>query len=540
MLRYSISQQLSLLKGLPGMYRILLSVSISFLSFSCSSSFYDDADYFYEIIKAENIKANLEFLASDDLEGREATTKGERLAALFISSELQKYGVKPFYEDSYLQEFELFSYSIDSSSVAGIIDGNKNRTALSYYNDFTANKMYSVTTQGKFNLVFAGFGISAPEYNYNDYSSVDVAGKVVIVYDGIPSNEDIKYYVKEGDAEYSKLAYKLTEAKARGAAGVIVIPSDFTLKNWDRLIPFYKTDALFLPRKKPDEKEKLLCLTLNESSLLMLFDGEEFSFKEIKEKKSANELLPVFELKKNIEVDVKKNEKIKKSFNIVGIIEGNDPELKNEYIAVGAHYDHVGVIDGKVYNGADDNGSGTVALLEVAKTFVQSNSNKRSVMVVFHAAEEKGLLGSEYFTANFDSISSIIAHINMDMVGREHIDTIYSVGSGKLSSEFKKLVEEVNRETVNFVFNYKFDDPDDPQKIYYRSDHYNYAKMGIPIVFFYDYMKDDYHKHTDEVHKINFEKIRKTAILVYNIAKRAANLTNHLKKDAEEISEQNY
>jgi hypothetical protein len=121
----------------------------------------------------------------------------------------------------------------------------------------------------------------------------------------------------------------------------------------------------------------------------------------------------------------------------------------------------------------------------------------------------------------------------MDMVGREHIDTIYSVGSGKLSSELKELVEEVNAQTVNFVFNYKFDNPDDPQRIYYRSDHYNYAKKGIPIVFFYDYMKEDYHKHTDEVHKINFEKIRKTAILVYNIAKKVANLDRRLMIDGE-------
>jgi Zn-dependent M28 family amino/carboxypeptidase len=123
----------------------------------------------------------------------------------------------------------------------------------------------------------------------------------------------------------------------------------------------------------------------------------------------------------------------------------------------------------------------------------------------------------------------------MDMVGREHIDTIYSVGSGKISPQFQKLVEEVNSETVNFVFNYKFDDPSDRQKIYYRSDHYNYAKHGIPIVFFYDYMMDDYHKDSDETDKINFEKIRKTAILVYNIALRTANLSERLKSENKEV-----
>lgn len=520
-------------EGLITMRIYLLIIAASLLGFSCSSSLYESSTYYNDIIKLESIKANLKFLASDELEGREAATRGEKLAALFISSELQKYGIKPFYGDSYLQEFDLFSYSIDSSSFAVIIDKDNNQSALRYYNDFTANKIYSVSTAGKFNLVFAGYGITAPEYNYNDYSSIDVGGKMVIVFDGEPYSTDTAYFRGTQNSDYSKTSYKLSEAKNRNAAGIILISSDFFLKNWERFIPFYKGDALFLPRKKPDEKEKLLSLSLNESSLSALFADEKYTFKDIKDKKSGNEILPVFELMKEIEVDIKKNEEIKKSYNVVGVVEGKNQQLKNEYVAIGAHYDHVGIIDGKIYNGADDNGSGTVALLETAKAFAQSQANERSVLFVFHAAEEKGLLGSEYFVENFSNVTDIIAHINMDMVGREHTDTLYSVGSDKLSSELKEIVEEVNSQTVNFVFNYKFDDPDDPQRIYYRSDHYNYAKKGIPIVFFYDYMKEDYHKHTDEIHKINFEKIRKTAILVYNIAKRVANLNRRLIIDGE-------
>jgi Zn-dependent M28 family amino/carboxypeptidase len=269
--------------------------------------------------------------------------------------------------------------------------------------------------------------------------------------------------------------------------------------------------------------------------LTQLFENEKYSFAEIYKLINDRSQLPSFEMDKEIKVAVKLDEVLADSYNIAGIIEGNDPLLADEYVAIGAHYDHVGVIDGKVYNGADDNGSGTVALLEVARAFAETKLNERSILVVFHGAEEKGLLGSEYFTDNFDDINRITAHINMDMVGREHIDTLYSVGSGMLSSEFQKLVEEVNSETVNFVFNYKFDDPSDRQRIYYRSDHYNYARHNIPIVFFYDYMREDYHLPADEIDKINFEKIKKTAVLVYNIALRTANLNKRLEIDTQSV-----
>ncbi|MCH8171200.1 MAG: M20/M25/M40 family metallo-hydrolase [Bacteroidetes bacterium] len=215
---------------------------------------------------------------------------------------------------------------------------------------------------------------------------------------------------------------------------------------------------------------------------------------------------------------------------MVGIIEGNDPILKNEYVAIGAHYDHLGVIDDKVYNGADDDGSGTVTVMEVAKTLARTKANKRSVLIVFHAGEEKGLLGSRYLTDNLQLIKDkkIVAQINLDMVGRMATDSIYSIGSEKLSSELKKIVEDVNSKTVKFHLDYKYDDPNDPNRFYYRSDHYSYAKHGIPIVFFFDDMRKDYHKDTDEVDKINFKKLKKLSWLVYGITLRIANLDHRL------------
>jgi len=149
-------------------------------------------------------------------------------------------------------------------------------------------------------------------------------------------------------------------------------------------------------------------------------------------------------------------------------------------------------------------------------------------LVVFQTAEEKCLLGSEYLTDNLEVMDKIAAQINIDMVGRESIDTIYSIGSEKITAEMKTIVEDANARTSGFFLNYKFDDPNDPNKFYERSDHYNYAKRGIPIVFFYDYMTEDYHKESDEVDKINFDKIKKVADLVYETALRISNLNHKL------------
>ncbi|GBD89068.1 aminopeptidase YwaD precursor [bacterium BMS3Abin03] len=203
-----------------------------------------------------------------------------------------------------------------------------------------------------------------------------------------------------------------------------------------------------------------------------------------------------------------------------------------------AHYDHLGKKGDEVYNGADDDGSGTVAILEAARRLSAMHKNKRSILIIFHAAEEKGLLGSKYLTENADFMNDIVADINIDMVGRKSDDSIYCIGSKKLSTEMYNLVREANKETVNFYLDYKFDDPDDPNRYYYRSDHYNYAKHNIPIVFFYDHMIEDYHKPTDDVEKINFEKIDKISTLITELALRIADLDHKLivdKKEKEKV-----
>lgn len=489
----------------------------------------------YDGFNISNIKNNLQFLSSDELEGREATTRGERLAALYISTQLKNYGVKPFFSDSsYLQPFDVSVSWIDTNSTFNFFDERNNLiNKFNFREDFFSRMEDAFAADTTTAIVFAGYGISAQEYNYDDYSDIDVTGKYVVLFSGEPSDGTADYFNGEEETEYSSNEYKIKNAQEHGAIGCIIPVSEQYQMYWE----FIKRFAARPNFKLYDEsqiKENFVSLSFNRNSLPKLFDNQPFSYDSLVSIAKSNLRLPHFTMSEKFKINFHIYSEIRKAYNVVGIIEGTDEQLKDEYVAVGAHYDHLGSRNGEIYNGADDDGSGTVAVLEIAKVLAANRNNKRSVLIVFHTAEEKGLFGSEYFTDNFPALDKISAQINIDMVGRESIDTIFSVGSDKLSSELKQIVETVNSESTNFTFDYKFDDPSDPERIYYRSDHYNYAKHGIPIVFFYDYMLSDYHKPSDDFEKINFNKIEKTAKLVYNIIDNISNLDHKLIVDKKE------
>jgi Zn-dependent M28 family amino/carboxypeptidase len=230
--------------------------------------------------------------------------------------------------------------------------------------------------------------------------------------------------------------------------------------------------------------------------------------------------------------------------NVVAVLEGGDPALKNEYVALGAHYDHVGVgravANDRIYNGADDDGSGTVALIEIAEAFARTAPRqKRSILFVWHAGEEKGLWGSNYFVEHPTvPLGQIIAQLNIDMIGRSRRegdtnprnaelsgpDEVYVIGSKMMSTELGELSERVNAGYLNLRFNYKYDDPADPNRFFYRSDHYNYAKKGIPIIFYFDGTHEDYHRPSDEPDKIDYLKLEKVTRTIYATARELSNL----------------
>jgi Zn-dependent M28 family amino/carboxypeptidase len=230
--------------------------------------------------------------------------------------------------------------------------------------------------------------------------------------------------------------------------------------------------------------------------------------------------------------------------NVVALREGADKKLKDEYVAFGAHYDHIGIrsepVNGdSINNGADDDGSGTVGLLSMAEAFAKAPRPKRSLLFVWHVGEEKGLWGSHYFVDHPTvPLLNIVTQLNIDMIGRSKPDTgetsknddfssaneVFSIGSYMMSTELGKMNEDNDSALYKLKLNYKFDDPSDPNRLFYRSDHYNYAKSGITIIFFFDGIHEDYHRVSDEVSKIDFEKLMKVTRTVYSLGWKIANL----------------
>jgi len=231
----------------------------------------------------------------------------------------------------------------------------------------------------------------------------------------------------------------------------------------------------------------------------------------------------------------KSGENLPDSENIWAFIEGS--EKPNEVVVISAHYDHVGVKNGEVYNGADDDGSGTVALLEIAQAFEiakkEGHGPKRSILFLHMTGEEHGLLGSSYYSEHpLFPLANTVTDINIDMIGRHdefHNDSskyVYLIGSDYLSTDLYNICEEANKNYVHLFLDYKFNDRKDPNRFYYRSDHYNFAKNGIPSVFLFNGVHADYHKASDEVDKIEFDALAKRAQLAFTIAWEIANREN--------------
>ena len=231
---------------------------------------------------------------------------------------------------------------------------------------------------------------------------------------------------------------------------------------------------------------------------------------------------------------------LKDSENVVAFIKGS--EKPDEIVVISAHLDHVGVKDGKVYNGADDDGSGTVAVLEIAEAFQKAVKDgfrpKRSILFLHVTGEEKGLLGSKYYVQNpIFPIANTVVNLNIDMVGRiddRHKDNpnfVYLIGADKLSTELHDLSEAMNAKYTNISLDYKYNDESDPNRFYYRSDHYNFAKYNVPIIFYFNGTHEDYHQHTDTPDKINYDLLENRSRLIFHTAWEIANRENRLVVD---------
>jgi hypothetical protein len=485
-----------------------------------------------EQITAEQMRAYLTFIASDEMEGRDTPSRGLDVTAKFIAMNLSRWGFKPAGDNgTFFQKIALTRARIDTAQSRVEVGGQQ----FSPGADFIA-----FAPGGTVNLsggvVYGGNGWRIKSRNLDPYQGLDVKDKIVVIAsaDGIPKGVNRTDLVGRRGVDWDD---PVANALKHGARALLAIPDFQVISNWERSRQRIMERGQAMVEKFRGDEPQLARMIISPQMAAALFQGEEHTAGEVFDAANAGSPLPPFAFKadKRVNLNIVARPETVNTQNVVAVFEGSDPVLKNEYVAVGAHYDHVGIgapVNGdSIYNGADDDGSGTTAILAMAEALSRTTPKpKRSVLFVWHCGEEKGLWGSKYFV-RFPTVplSQIVAQLNIDMIGRskKEGDTnpanralsgpneIYVIGSKMMSTELGELSERVNNSYLNVSFNYKYDDPADPERFFFRSDHYNYAQKGIPIIFYFDGVHEDYHRPGDEADKIDYQKMEKVTRTVY-------------------------
>jgi hypothetical protein len=488
-------------------------------------------------ITAEDLRERLAIIASDEFEGRETGQPGQKKAAKYIQERFQEFGYQPIDKlQGYMQPFKLQLTYPDTVKLIVGTDSLQFLKDMYYFPGFGNIRIETDM------LLFQGYGIESE--NYNDYEKVTPTDRVVMILGGEPTDKNGNSLItgtKEKSEWTTDWTKKIELAQQKGLKALLIIDDNFasSVSQFGRYI---KRPDLQLG-DEPDEPNgiPLIYISTKMADRICAGAGMKNLRKELikgisKRKKPLGQEMAELP----IVLDVKKNKEELTSENVLGFLPGT--EKPEEVLVITAHYDHLGKKGEEIFNGADDDGSGTTSLLELAEAFAlaakEGNGPKRSILFMTVSGEEKGLLGSEFYTDNpvFPLVNTV-ANLNIDMVGRidkNHApDTnyVYIIGSDKLSTELHSLSEEVNSTYTNIEFDYTYNDENDPNRFYYRSDHYNFAKNQIPVIFYFTGVHEDYHQPTDTVDKIMFQKTEKIARLVFHTAWEIANREGRLLVD---------
>ena len=488
-----------------------------------------------ETITQADLKKHLSIIASAEMEGRETGTEGQRKAAAYIENQFKQTGLK--YSETlkgFQQYYPLFKDSLKPKKFS------VGKDKFVYGKDYILQP--GPEKEDKFKshqIIFAGYGIE--DKNYNDYAGKGVKGKVVLILNGEPQVNGT--YLVSGTDRRSNWAFSTTKkaalAKQKGAAAVLYVNS-----NWDSIPAMLAQNStkanLYFPHLTDNERVTVAVLI---PSSLKKIAGENVAGKILETAKAKGPLNKInFDKKIKTKLAFKKTRILAEASNVIGYIEGTDK--KDEYVFLTAHYDHLGKHGDVIYYGADDDGSGTVSVIEMAKAFAKAkqdgNGPRRTVVFMTVSGEEKGLWGSEYYSDHpVFPLEKTTVDLNTDMIGRidpnrkdgDSTNYIYVIGNDKLSTDLDPISKAVNEHYTKLELDYKFNDPDDPERIYYRSDHYNFARKGVPIIFFFDGIHKDYHKPGDTVDKINFDIMEKRVRFIFLTAWQMANRNEMLKRD---------
>jgi len=473
-------------------------------------------------IMAADLKRHLYIVASAEMEGRDTPSPGLEKAADYIEAHFRSLGLLPGNNGSYRQPYPMYSDSLLASSLK--VNGKE----FELNRDFQPQTSVNHSAEMAFSeFVFAGYGIT--DSTLDNYKNLDVAGKLVLILDGTPEG-----YTPSGRGFSSPSATfgKINTARKNGAAALLIVSKNFPRNSmpaaggWN--LNYYRPAAYPL----------VFTISENLAETLMGADGRNI-LTSMKEKKLSPQKYTA-----DVDLSFFKTTRKTTADNVLGVIEGTDK--KEEWIVITAHYDHVGKRnDTTIFYGADDDGSGTVTILELAEAFAKAKAEgkgpRRSILFMTVSGEEHGLWGSAYYTDHpVYPLEKTSANLNIDMIGRigndylkdkDSLNYVYIIGDNKLSSELTPITDRVNGMYTKLKLDRKYNDPNDPNRFYYRSDHYNFAEKGVPIIFYFNGVHKDYHRPTDTPDKISYELLARRAKLVFFTAWEMANRDEMIKRD---------
>ena len=476
----------------------------------------NDPAVFAKSITPADLQKHLYIVAGKEMEGRETATPGQKKAAAYIENYFTSIGLQPGNHGSYQMPYTVYRDEM-TGSVLEI-----NGTSYTINEDFL---LYSLSagslSQYYSEVVFAGYGIT--DSLYDDYKGINVAGKLVMIMDGAPSSYKPSGKGWPGSAPNMKVA----NAQKRGAAALLLIGHNFPRKAAATMGNMYKS---------PYRASQPLPAFVISEKIAAAITGPDWT---TLEKQATPKTYGV-----NVQLEYAKKVTRLESSNVIGVLEGTD--LKDEYVFLTAHYDHLGTRnDTTIFYGADDDGSGTVGVLELAEAFAKAkaagNGPRRSIVFMTVSGEEKGLWGSEYYAEHpIFPLEKTTVDLNIDMIGRvgeeylkskDSANYVYIIGDDKLSTDLAPITDLVNNKYVKLKLDRKYNDLNDRNRFYYRSDHYNFAEKGVPIIFYFNGVHADYHRATDTPDKINYSLLAKRAQLVFYTAWEMANRDAMLKRD---------
>ena len=490
-----------------------------------------------ETITPDELREHAFILASDSLQGRETGEEGQRIAARYLAMQMDMLGLPRVGANySYEQPIAFEKSSWDRIRLG--IDGEEFKHLRDYYAYPAANSPLDTTVS---DVVFLGYGIETDRYS--DYRNApDLRGKVAIVLGGEPFGKTGKSLVT-GSADTSawsnELSLKQAAATRAGIELLLVVEPNTQraiAKQRARIID--NSLKLADANSQPGERGTSV-VHVSPKVLSKLVGKQRRSVVKARKRMAKRGKSQAVTLPGELAIDLQPVHFRLTGSNILGYIRGNDPDLADELVVVSAHYDHLGQRGDRVFNGADDNASGTSTVLEITEALAAAQragmGPKRSVLTLLVSGEEKGLLGSEYYAANpVFPLEQTIADINIDMIGRydeAHADSaayIYVIGAGRISPDLDSVTRAMNDAYSKYELDYTFDAADDPNRFYYRSDHYNFAKNGVPSVFFFSGVHEDYHRPSDTPDKLDYDKMatvgRHAFLIAWNLANRPEGL----------------